>query len=159
MVIGQLNLVSKLWMLRDIPQLTPTSYGAWLSIGTNLPCFAYETLQEIINSNINATNCNVTQFIYIWKLFHMFRVVSPPIIMSTHTHTTVSAASGTCLTVTAACRYRGRVGTACSSNSSTIAAGSSNGLTPARFCRYSCVCSWWLVEMPPETCRAVSRCK
>jgi hypothetical protein len=34
-----------------------------------------------------------------------------------------------------------------SSNSSTIAV------------RYSCVCSWWWVEIPPETCRAASRYK
>jgi len=44
-------------------------------------------------------------------------------------------------------------------NHSTIAAGSSNGLTSARCCRYSCVCSWWWVEIPSETCRAVSRDK
>ena len=38
-------------------------------------------------------------------------------------------------------RYRGGVGTAllCSSNSSTIAAGSSNGVTNTRCCRYSCL--------------------
>ena len=42
-----------------------------------------------------------------------------------------------------------------SSNSSTIAAGSSNGLTSTRYCKCSCVCSWWWVEIPPETCRAV----
>jgi len=46
-----------------------------------------------------------------------------------------------------------------SSNSPTIAVGSSNGLTSNRCCRYSCVCSWWWVEIPPETCRAVSRYK
>ena len=44
-----------------------------------------------------------------------------------------------------------------SSNSSTIAADSSNGVTNTRCCRYSCICSWWWVEVPPETCRAVSR--
>ena len=37
------------------------------------------------------------------------------------------------------------------------AAGSSNGLTNTRRCRYSCLRSWWLVVVPPETCRAVSR--
>ena len=36
-------------------------------------------------------------------------------------------------------------------------AGSSNGLTSTRCYRYSCVCSWWWVEIPPETCRAVLR--
>jgi len=44
-----------------------------------------------------------------------------------------------------------------SSNSSTIAAGSSNGVINTRRCRYSCLPSWWWVEVPPETCRAVSR--
>jgi len=43
------------------------------------------------------------------------------------------------------------------SNSSTIAAGSSNDVTNTRCCRYSCMRSWWWVELPPETCRAVSR--
>jgi len=43
-----------------------------------------------------------------------------------------------------------------SSNSSTIAADSSNGVTNTRCCRYSCLCSWWWVMVPPETCRAVS---
>ena len=42
------------------------------------------------------------------------------------------------------------------SNSSTIAADSSNGVTNTRCCRYSFMRSWWLVEVPPETCRAVS---
>jgi hypothetical protein len=38
---------------------------------------------EVMNlkySNIYPTRCNVTQFIYIWKLLYMFRVVPPPII-------------------------------------------------------------------------------
>src|SRR5215470_5696960 len=30
------------------------------------------------------TRCNVTQFIYIWKLLYMFRVVLPPIIRSAY---------------------------------------------------------------------------
>jgi hypothetical protein len=85
------------------------------------------------------------------------------------------SAIGICHTVTAICRYRGRVGTnrfECAvggvrhpqhtqtcSNSSTTAADSSNGVTNTRCCRYSCMCSWWWVEVPPETCRAVSRYK
>ena len=39
---------------------------------------------KILYSNIYTTRCNVTQFICIWKLLYMFRVVSPPIIRSTH---------------------------------------------------------------------------
>jgi len=42
-------------------------------------------------------------------------------------------------------------------STAAIAAGSSNGLTNTRCCRYSCIRSWWWVEVPPETCRAVSR--
>ena len=41
--------------------------------------------------------------------------------------------------------------------SSTIAADSSNGVTNTRCCRYSCMRSWWWVEVPPEICRSVSR--
>jgi hypothetical protein len=73
---------------------------------------------------------------------------------SSGSHTTVSTASGICHTITAICRYRGRVGTCLSvlwvayatqngSNSSTIAADSSNGVTNTRCCRYSCMRSWW----------------
>jgi len=40
-----------------------------------------------------------------------------------------------------------------SSSSSTIEADSSNGVTNTRCCRYSCLRSWWWVEVPPETCR------
>jgi hypothetical protein len=45
------------------------------------------------------------------------------------------------------------------SNSFTIAADSSNGVTNTRCCRYSFMRSWWWVEVPPETCIAVSRYK
>jgi len=44
-----------------------------------------------------------------------------------------------------------------SSNSSTIAADSNNGVTNTRCCRYSCLRFWWWVMVPPETSRAVSR--
>jgi len=78
---------------------------------------------------------------------------------SSGTHTTVSTASGICHTVTANCRYRGRVGTGLSVLwvAYAIAADSSNGETNNRCCRYSCMRSWWWVEVPPETYRAVSR--
>jgi hypothetical protein len=35
-------------------------------------------------SSVYPTRCNVTQFIYIWKLFYMFRVVLPLIIRSAY---------------------------------------------------------------------------
>jgi hypothetical protein len=88
---------------------------------------------------------------------------------SSGAHTTVFTASRICHTVTFIRRYRGRVGTGLSirhpqhtqtrSNSSTIAADSSNGVTNTRCCRHSCMRSWRWVEVPPETCRAVSRYK
>jgi hypothetical protein len=46
-----------------------------------------------------------------------------------------------------------------SSNSSTTAADSNKSVTSTRCCRYSSMRSWWWVEVPPETCRAVSRYK
>jgi hypothetical protein len=63
---------------------------------------------------------------------------------------TVSTASGICHTVTATCRYRGRVGTGLSVLWVAYA-------TNTRCCRYSCLSSWFWVVVPPETCRAVSR--
>jgi len=37
-----------------------------------------------------------------------------------------------------------------------LVAGSGKCVTTIRCCRYSCMCSWWWVELPLETCRAVS---
>jgi len=49
---------------------------------------------------------------HICKLLYMFRVVLPPIIRSAYSSIySLSTASGISHTVTAICRYRGRVGT------------------------------------------------
>ena len=37
-----------------------------------------------IYSDIYSTKCNFTQFIYLWKLLYMFRMVSPTIIRSAY---------------------------------------------------------------------------
>ena len=66
---------------------------------------------------------------------------------------TVFTVSGTCQTIIATCSYYGRVETAL--HSQPAAAGSSNGLTSTRHCKYSCLCSWWWVEITPETCRSI----
>ena len=84
---------------------------------------------------------------FILKQLYIFRVVPPPIIRSAYN-----------------CIYSiwylsHRYCYLPLSNSSTIAADSSNGVTNTRCCRYSCMRSWWWVEVPPETCRAVSRYK
>ena len=89
----------------------------------------------LVHSDIYPTRCNVSQFIYFWIM---------PYHPSSGAHTTVSTASVTCQTVTATCRCRG-------------VAGSNYSLTSARSCRYSCMCSGWWLEIPPKTCRAVSR--
>jgi len=90
------------------------------------------------------------QFIYIWKLLYMFRVVLSPIIRSAYN----------CIYIIWYLSHRYcYLHTQTGSNSSTIAADSSNGVTNTRCCRYRCIRSWWWVEVPPETCRAVSRYK
>ena len=76
-------------------------------------------------SNIYPTRCNVTQFILSGNCSTCFGLYHHP---SSGAQTTVSTASGICHTVTAICRYCGRVGTA----------DSSNGVTNTRCCRYSC---------------------
>jgi hypothetical protein len=75
---------------------------------------------------------------------------------SSGAHTTVSTAYGIFHTVTAICRYRGRVGTGLSV---LWVAYAIHSVTNTRCCRYSCMRSWWWVEVPSETCRAVSRYK
>jgi hypothetical protein len=102
-------------------------------------------------SNIYPTRCNVTQFILYGNCSTCFGWYHHP---SSGAQTTVSTASGICQIVTAICRYRRKiwnwfecaVGGVChpqhtqtSSNSSTIAADSSNGVTNTRCCRYSCL--------------------
>ena len=91
-------------------------------------------------SNIYPTRCNVTQFIISGNCSTCFGWYFYP---SSVAHTTVSTAFGICHTVTATCRYRGRVGTGLSVHTQTS--------------RYSCMPSWWWVEVTPVTCRAVSR--
>jgi len=63
------------------------------------------------------------------KLLYMLQVVTPPIIRSTYN----------------------------CSNLYMIVEDSRDGLTSARCCNYSYMCSWCWVELPPETCRAVYR--
>ena len=43
-----------------------------------------EIPEGLMNNPVYPTRCTVTQFMYFWKVLYMFRVVSPPIIRSTH---------------------------------------------------------------------------
>ena len=90
--------------------------------------------------------CNVTQFIYLWKaalhvwgfiythhqehteLYLRYLVFVKPLLLPASTVEELEL---------------------------TIEAGSSNGLTDTRYCKYSSVCSWWWVEIPPKTCREI----
>ena len=65
--------------------------------------------QKIKNcSNIYPTRCHITQFILSGNCSTCFGWYHHP---SSGAHTSVSTASRICHTVTAICRYRGRVGT------------------------------------------------
>ena len=92
------------------------------------------------------------------KLLYMFQVVSPPIIRSTHNciYSIWYLSNRYCyllLLWKSWSWFECSVGnvlicfgqfphhTQISSNFSTIVAGSSNGLTSTRYCKYSCVCS------------------
>ena len=90
---------------------------------------------------IYPTRCNFTQLIYtyIWKLLYMFRALFPPIIRSAYKciYSIWYLSDRYCYL--------------------PLAAGRINGLTNTRCCRYSCMRSWWWLEVRPETCRTVSR--
>src|SRR5215475_10844234 len=124
---------------------------------------------------VSITNrCNVTQFIYIWKLLCMFRVVLPPIIRSAynciysiwylshrycylplswkswnrlecavdgvrHPQHTQAGSNSSTIAADSSNGVRHPQHTQTGSNSSTIAADSSNGVTNTRCCRYSCM--------------------
>jgi hypothetical protein len=90
---------------------------------------------------------------YIWKLLYMFQVLLPPIIRSANNciYSIWYLSHRYCYLLLSWRTWN------CSSSSSTIAADSSNGVTNIRCYRYSCMCSWWWVEVTPETCTAVSR--
>ena len=116
-------------------------YCHWVTTQMQLINISYHIINKItdthseyvILSNIYPTRCNFTQFIYIWKLLYMFRVVPPPIIRSAYNYiyNTWYLSHRYCYLPLSWMRW------SCGSNSSTIAADSSNGVTNSRCCRYS----------------------
>jgi len=99
--------------------------------------------------NIYPTRCKVTQFIFIWKLLYIFRVVVPPPILRSANNCIYSiwylSHRNCCLPLSwkswnwfecAVGGVRHSQHTQTSFNSSTIAADSSNANN--RCCRYSC---------------------
>ena len=90
--------------------------------------------------------------LYFCKQFYMFRVVPPPIIRSTcNCNYGIWHWSDRTCYLPLSWRSRNSL----SSESSKTADGSKYGLTSARFCNYTYMCSWWLVAVPPQTCRVV----
>ena len=82
--------------------------AAMCAFGISLP-LSYKSCQELpLYSNIYPTRCNVTQFVSSGNCSTCFGWYHHP---SSGAQTTVSTASGICHTVTAICRYHGRVGT------------------------------------------------
>jgi hypothetical protein len=97
------------------------------------PPVVFLNFEANMYSNIYSTICNVTQLILSGNCSTCFGWYLHP---SLGAQTTVSTASGIYKTVTDTYRH---------------------GVTNTRCCRYSCLRSRWWVEVPPETCRAVSR--
>jgi hypothetical protein len=141
-----------------------TSLSKYLSVDFNVHRSVHRESMSIIVQQDAAMYSSL----YFCKLLYMFRVVTPPIIRSTYN-----------------CNYSiwhwSNFGK-CSMWSqlkvrdmepsllpSALAEGNRDGsladvthcifrsLTNARCCNYSYMCSWWWVELPPETCRAVYR--
>ena len=98
---------------------------------------------------------------FIWRLLYMFRVVPQPIIRSANNciYSIWYLSHRYCylpLSWKSWNWFECAEGGVRSSISSTIAAGSSIGLTiPDAVC--TALCSWWWTEVPPETYRAIYR--
>jgi len=113
--------------------------------------------------------------LYFCKLLYMFRVVIPPIIRSTYNSNYSIwhwSNFGKCSvwsqlrmrdmdqSLLPSAIVRSRKVAETGPYLSTLADFTHSilrSLTSARCCNYSYMCSWWWVELPPETCRAVYR--
>jgi len=130
------NCIYSIWYLSHRYCYLPLSWKSW----NWFECAVGGARQY---SNIYPTRCNVTQFFIYGDCSTCFGWYLHP---SSGAHTTVPTASAICQTATATCRYSWMYSTIrhpqhaeTSSNSSTIAADSSNGVTNTRCCRYSCM--------------------
>ena len=108
-------------------------------------CLCYNIGSVLLKStracvNNCATRCNYIQFVISCKLLYMFRVVPPAIIRSAYN-----------------CNYSIWYWLNCICYLPLTAEGSRYSLSSTRCCNYSYMCSWWWLEVPPETCRAVYR--
>jgi hypothetical protein len=109
--------------------------------------YVYGSVHRESVSIIVQQDATIYSLLCFCKLLYMFWVVTPPIIRSTYN-----------------CNYSiwHWLNRLCylplSWRSWNFSAeGSRDGLTSSRCCDYSYMCSWWWVELPPETYRAVYR--
>jgi len=88
-------------------------------------------------------------YVFVNRSFYTFRVITPPIIKSTHN------CNHSIWHWSKRLRYLPLSWSSWNSwnSCSTTADVSGDVLTSARCCDYSYVCSWWWVELSPETCR------
>jgi hypothetical protein len=88
---------------------------------------------------------------FIWKLLYIFRMVTSPIMMSANNCIYCIWYLSQRYSLLPLSWKRHPQHTQTGSNTSTIEADSSNGVTNTRCCRYSCMRSWWWMVIPPET--------
>jgi len=153
---GQLFYTQQFWLLRNPARWCTEVMQTRCRVNTDPKlCMKRLVLHSASLPNVGYITCrrrwqytNILIYIqqdatlhrfFIWKLLYMFRVVPPPIIRN----------ANNCIYRIWYLSHRYCY--------LPLAAGSSNGVTNTRCCRYSCLLSWWWVMVPPETCRAVPR--
>ena len=139
---------------RDITSLKAAAselFAFWIYLTFMGPCIV------IIFLYTYPTRCTCYRVYFIWQMLYMFRVVTSPIIRSTNNciYSIWYLLHRYCYLPLSWKRWNWFECVQTSSNSSTIAADISNGVTSIRCCSYSCLCSWRWVIVTPETCRAV----
>ena len=130
-------------------QLIHTLLGKWSCVQLKGSLETHALQHEFFEFNVQGSvhrkyllydifpmRCNITQFIYFWKNALHF---SGGISTHHQDHTQLYLQFLVLLKPLLL--------------SATIVAGSSNSLTSIRYYKYNCVCSWWWVQIPPETCR------
>jgi len=127
-----------------------------LVVGNYSPQWTCSVQGDGISLKYNQQDATFSRSIYFYKFLYMFQAVPPPIIRSTKLHT----ASGIVKPILRPAANVDEMERSLerSSISSTLASGSSIGLTiPDAVC--TVLCSWWWAEERPETCRAIYRNK
>ena len=122
-----------------------TNTDAFVRCWRRVPCFLILTVSchfrhpPHVPFDKFPTKCNITQFIYFWKIdLHVSGGISTQHQEHTQLYLQYLVLFKPLLVPAAIVE---ELELQCISNSSTIAAGSSNGLKSTRYCEYSCVCS------------------